>query len=217
MAITPEVQNWLRQAGYEHYCFISWPHTDSPEITDCATYIHNAIVGSLSALIHKPSVFRDVTSVTGGDIWPDSLKQALCRSITMVAICAPIYYHPEHPWCGLEWAAMDGLNTQRIPGARFHSIIPVMVRKSDILPDAVSRLQHLDVSGVFTIGRRYFSTKDFRRQLGEIVQRIETVADAVAHQKAVAGCDQFEFPKESAFSGYTKTTQPFPFRKRNDR
>jgi len=217
MPITPNAQDWLQQAGFEHYCFISWPHTDNREITDCAQYIRNEIAGRLADSIPRPSVFLDKKNITGGAIWQDELRHALCRSITMVAICAPIYYHPVHHWCGLEWAAMDLLNTHRIPRAEFHSIIPVMVRGGDVLPDAVSRLQYVDVSGVATTGRRYFHTKEFRLKLGEIVQRIESVANALVSQKTIAGCDQFEFPKKSAFLGYTNKPQPFPFRKRNDR
>ena len=214
MPITPNLQNWLEQAGYKHYCFVSWPHTDSREITDCAKYIRDELARRLSDSIPKPSVFLDEKYITGGAKWPDELKGALCRSITMVAICAPIYYHPTHSWCGLEWAAMDVLNKRRIPGCEFHSIIPVMVRKSDILPPAVSQLQYVDVSGVLTTGRRYFKTKEFRQKLGEIVQRIESVADALAAKNAITGCDQFTFPRKSAFSKFGKVAQPFPLRKR---
>lgn len=213
MPITPNVQQWLRRAGFEHYCFISWPHTENRDITDCAQYIRNEIVGRLSDSIPQPSVFLDKKNITGGAVWPIELRQALCRSITMVAICAPIYYHPVHYWCGLEWAAMDLLNTRRVGEAEFHSIIPVMVRGGDELPEPVSRLHYIDVSGVITAGRRYFSTRDFRLRLGEIVQRIESVANKLAEKKTIAGCDEFEFPKESAFSGYTKSRQPFPFRR----
>lgn len=214
MPITPNLHYWLEHAGYKHYCFVSWPRTDNREITDCAENIRDGIAGRLSVFVPDPSVYLDRKYLTGGAKWPDVLKGELCRSITMVAICAPIYYHPKHLWCGLEWAAMDVLNNQRIPGCEFHSIIPVMVRKSDTLPAAVSQLQYVDVSGVFTTGRRYFKTKEFRQKLGEIVERIERVADALAIKNAITGCDEFNFPKKSAFSKFGKVPQPFPLRKR---
>src|ERR1041384_923033 len=212
MPIMPDLHEWLQQAGYEHYSFISWPHTDNREITDCAQYISKALVSSLCYSISKPSVFID-ERITGGAKWPDQLKHALCKSVTMVAICAPLYYDTEHPWCGLEWAAMDVLNNKRIPAAEFHSIIPVLTRNDHALPDVVSQLKYIDVSGVFTTGRRYFSTKEFRQKLGQIVQRIESVAEALANKNSVAQCDQFEMPNASAFLGYSRTTRPLLFRK----
>lgn len=210
MPITRKVQNWLRDAGYEHYCFISWPHIDNGYLTEAAKEIRDGLVGRLSDSIPEPSVFLDVTNVTGGAIWPDDLKRALCKSVTMVAICVPIYYDPSHPWCGLEWAAMDVLNRRRVSRSEFNSIIPVMVRTGN-LPAAVSEIQPVDVSGVLTSGARYFSTKPFRQKLEEIMQRIESVADELARQRAIAGCDQFDFPKQSAFAGYTTKPQSFPF------
>jgi hypothetical protein len=208
MPITPEVQQWLQEAGYEHYCFISWPHIENEYLTKAAKRIRKGLVERLSDSIPAPSVFLDLTNVTGGAIWPNDLKRALCRSVTMVALCAPIYYHPSHPWCGLEWAAMDGLNRRRISRADFNSIIPVMVRTGN-LPTAVSRIQPVDISGVITSGG-YFRTNEFRRKLEEIMQRIETVANTLVCQNSIAGCDRYKFPKKSAFAGCTTKPQPFP-------
>jgi hypothetical protein len=209
MPITPEVQKWLQEAGYEHYCFISWPHIENDYLAEAAMHIRDGLIGRLSDSIPRPSVFLDLTSVPGGAIWRTHLTRALCRSITMVAICVPIYYDATHRWCGLEWAAMDVLNTRRISRPEFNSIIPVIVRTGN-LPAAVSRIQPVDISGVITSGS-YFRTNEFRRKLEEIMQRIESVADALARQNSTAGCDQFKFPKKSAFAGCTTKPQPFPF------
>jgi hypothetical protein len=212
MPITPSIERWLYQAGYENHCFISWPHTQNKEITDCARQIKQAIESKLAALVPTPSVFLDETGITAGDIWPEVLRRALCKSIAMVAICAPIYYHPSHEWCGLEWAAMDSLSAQRLPGAQFKAIIPVMVRKSELLPAAVSGGQYIDASRVMISGRHYFGTREFHLKVEEIVQKIERIAEAIAQNQAVTNCDRFQFPTESAFLDYAAQAQPFPFR-----
>jgi len=208
MPLTHEVQEWLQEAGYEHYCFISWPHIENEYLAETAMTIRERLVGRLSDSIRKPSVFLDLTSVPGGVIWPAHLKRALCRSITMVAICVPMYFDPSHKLCGLEWAAMDVLHSRRFSRAEFKSIIPVMVRTGNV-PAAVSRIQPVDMSGVITSGS-YFRTNEFTRKLEEIMQRIESVADALARQNSIAGCDRFKFPKKSAFAGCATKPQPFP-------
>jgi hypothetical protein len=115
MTLTPNIEQWLQEAGYEYHCFISWPHTENKEITDCARHIRDAITNDLALSVPEPRVFLDETAIVAGNEWPLSLRNALCKSIAMVAICAPIYYHPAHEWCGLEWAAMAMLGQRRLP------------------------------------------------------------------------------------------------------
>jgi TIR domain-containing protein len=206
------LETWLGEAGYSHQCFISWPHHGSREITDCAWYLKEGIENRLRDETTAPSVFLDETSIAIGDEWPETLRKGLCGSVTMVAILAPMYYHPAHRWCGLEWATMDQLSQRRLPGAGFKSIIPVMVRRSTSLPAAVSGLQYFDVSGLLTSTGAYYRTNQFRSLIETIFQRIESVADAIAQKGSRAACDQFQFPTESAFSDYVHTALPFPFR-----
>jgi hypothetical protein len=157
MPITYEIENWLRGPGaYENHCFISWPHTINRDITECAQTIRDSIREVLATSFHEPTVFLDEIGITGGADWQLKLRRALCRSVSMVAICAPIYYRPEHNWCGLEWAAMEQLSSTRLRGHDFKTIIPVMVRKSDPLPSVVSRVQYIDLSKVQLQGRRYY-------------------------------------------------------------
>jgi hypothetical protein len=210
MAITFEVDNWLSEQGtYENHCFISWPHTINRDITECAQAVRDAIEEGLATSFHRPKVFLD-TQIAGGAVWEMQLRRALCRSVSMVAICAPIYYRPEHLWCGLEWAAMEQLSLTRLQGKGFKTIIPVMVRKSDPLPTAVSRIQYIDVSRVTIQGRRFFKQIEFRSKIQEIVTRIEQIAEELWRSKSRAECDIFQFPTESAFAEYIHPTQAFP-------
>jgi hypothetical protein len=209
MAITYQIDQWLRET-YENHCFISWPHTINRDITECARAVQKAILEGLATSFNNPQVFLDESAIMGGADWEMRLRRALCKSMSMVAICAPIYYRPEHRWCGLEWAAMEHLGSTRLRGCDFKAIIPVMVRKSDPLPQVVSKIQYIDVSRMTLQGRRYFAYPEFRRKIAEIVVRIEQIAEELWRGQCGADCDLFQFPTESAFSDYSVLTQRFP-------
>jgi len=211
MAIAPAVDNWLKNEGnYEYHCFVSWPHTINPDLTACARAVKKAIEEDLAYSIHKPRVFLDESDITGGDDWKARLSGALCRSIAMVAICAPIYYRSEHIWCGLEWAAMEHLSSRRLQGKNFKAIIPLMVRKSDPLPTAVSAVQYIDLSKITTRGRDYFKAREFRQNVQEIVSRIEQVAEELCRSKSKSDCHTFDIPAKSAFSDHGPIAPVFP-------
>src|SRR4051812_1711951 len=77
-------------------------------------------------------------------------------------------FRPEHNWCGLEWAAVEHLTSRRLRDRPFKSIILVMVRQSEPLPQAVSAIQYIDFSRLTLIGPRYFTVRDFRVKVNEI-------------------------------------------------
>jgi hypothetical protein len=93
---------------------------------------------------------------------------------------------------------------------RLQGDLPVMVRKSDPLPQVVSNIQYIDVSRVTLQGRRYFAYPEFRRKINEIVVRIEQIAEELFRSQCKADCDLFQFPAESAFSDYSVLPQRFP-------
>jgi hypothetical protein len=210
MAITAEIENWLRnQGGYEKHCFISWPHSIDSALTECARRVRDDIEQGLAPSFVRPAVFLD-EQMTGGAEWETLICRTLCRSISMVAICAPIYYRPEHGWCGREWAAMEKMSAKRLPGQAFSSIIPLMYKKSDPLPHPVSRIQYIDVSRVILLGRRYYSQPEFRGKIQQMVARIEQIAEEIFRNKTQAESETFPFPTESAFLQYAPPEQPFP-------
>jgi hypothetical protein len=214
MAIPNDVVQWLQNAGYEHHCFISWPHVESNDVKDCARNVKRMIREYLSISVSRPEVFLDEDGIPGGAEWEETLRRKLCRSVTMVAICAPIYYDSSHKWCGLEWAAMDMLSTIRLAGEGFKAIIPLIIRirEDEPLPEAVANLQYFDFSRIMTTGRGYYKTKECRENIRDIVNRIDDIAVTLANRQAQAACDKFQIPTESAFAGYQVRRQPAPFR-----
>src|SRR5262245_60738891 len=106
------------------------------------------------------------------------MAKALCTSLTMVALGAPIYFHPAaHLWCGREWKGMDTLSQQRLPCEDFGSIILALIRGP--VPDIASKIHRIDLSRVLTSGRRYFTTGAFRTQVSTIGDRILKIAAAM--------------------------------------
>ena len=207
------MEDWLRQAGYEYYSFISWPHTASNNLTRCARRLKQDIESGLAESVSDPKVFLDETVLMPGDKWSEVIQQALCKSLTMVAVCAPISYHPKHYWCGLEWATMDQLSNVRLRGANYQAIFPVLIRKSesDPLPDVVSAIEYIDFTTISVRKHNYFLSSEFTSQTEWIVQRIMEVAETVATNLAATNCKEFTYPTVSAFEGYNSTRLPSPF------
>jgi len=211
MPITYDDEQWLQDAGYKYHCFISWPRTMNKDLTDCAKRLKDAIEQQLALSIPTPRVFLD-ENISAGTDWKKVLGQALCKSLTMVAVCAPIYYHPSHYWCGLEWSAMEMLNQRRIPNSAIKTIIPIIIRAVDPLPAAVASIQYRDFSKLTIMGWKYYQTQEFRKQVAEIADSIEQVARAIVQNQAKTECEQFQFPEQSVFSDYVMKPQPAPLR-----
>jgi hypothetical protein len=218
MGITPHLEQKLRDLGYENHCFVSYPRIRNQDgevdfahpINQCALRVKEAIERRLAFSI-PPHVFMD-TGMRPAVDWEPTLKRALCKSLVMVAVCAGIYYHPSHRWCGLEWAWMDALGSRRLRGSGFGTIVPLMIKVESSLPETVLRPQRIDISRAWVQGPRYYSTNKFREYVGQIVAHIENVADAVTQSQARTDCRAFDFPQESAFAGWEPAGQAFPFR-----
>jgi hypothetical protein len=210
MPITPEVERWLKEAGYEYHCFISYPKIRDPSLNECAVQVREAILRELRLYIPEPKVFLDVEMNVGID-WERKLRKALCGSVVMVAICAGIYYHPSHKWCGLEWAAMESLGQRRLPDNELRTIIPLMFRVETTIPSAVSKIQYIDISRSTLSGRGSYTSVAFKQHIIQVVGHIGKVAKAIVQNQAVTDCSQFEFPDESAFVDWYPADQAFPF------
>jgi len=211
-----QLDQWLGTAGYEYHCFVSYPRIttsdgtidDEHPINHCAKEVRDALVRQLGYSIPTPRVFLDI-EMRGGVNWEMRIQQALCRSVVMVAICAGIYYHPSHRWCGLEWAAMDALGRRRLRNSDLLPIFPLMLKRERSVPPAVRTPQWADVSGA-ALSRRYYRTKSFYRSIEDVVGHIERVAEAIQARNERCGCGQFDFPQTSAFAEWQAQGQEFP-------
>jgi len=213
--INHKIDMWLKDAGYEYQCFISYPNVGDVIITKCVEKLKDDIQNGLKPLqIHAPEVFLDKKDVNSGEEWEKSMPDALCRSLVLVAVCAPAYFDPRHKWCGIEWNTMKELTLKRLPSSNFHGIIPIIFREPENLPDSVKSLQcHHNMSRLFTSGTNYFRTNEYRIIIKEIVSMVEDIAIKLYENQVQADCEQFQFAAESAFCDYHAQPQPMPFRK----
>lgn len=213
MPIPPDVPGRLGDLGYEHLCFISWAHLPtSMEMTSCVDRLEEEIGTHLAPSFPTPSIFRDKTALRVGDEWEKRIAKALCRSVAMVAICTPMYYHPQHRFCGLEWAAMEQLSRIRLVHQDYKAIIPVIHTRSDPFPEIMSPTQYIDISRIVSLSRAYHRRNEFRQKCLEIVNRIGEIATALVNEEITANCEQFSLPDSSAFEDYMAEPKPFPFR-----
>jgi len=154
----------LTAAGFRYYSFISYPGTDD-SMRRFAKQFHSELEALLSR--NLPScqtgngckyAFLDKICLAEGPQWERDLGVALCQSITMVALCVPMYSHPEHAWCGREWAGMEELGQRRLPNGP-DSIFVVKLGELPPLDDRIAcvrpcnlsehRLQRLEGTAAF--------------------------------------------------------------------
>lgn len=214
MAFSRKVEQGLEDAGYKYHCFISYPRVRNKELVKCARRVQEAIADELNILaISEPRVFLDERMIEPGSIWEMELKSALCHSLVMVAICAPIYYHPKHRWCGLEWAAMEDLRMRRLPESTLGTIIPIIFREDDNQPQIVSNSQWINISRESLLPGFYTSSK-FKKLIIEIAGHVERVANALVGDSGrivKTECGDFTLPVRSAFADCPELIQPAPF------
>jgi hypothetical protein len=210
MPITREIKQWLSSNGFTNYCFISYAHTGETEMTAFAKRIQNAVESELKYQVPTPGVFLAAEHTPPGNIWTDHLKNNLSSSVAMIAIISQIYFSEEHAWCGREWAAMSQLGSARFPGSSVQPIIPVLFRNTNF-PPIVGLRQFVDLSRNQLLGRRYFSTTEFRSAIQTIVKQIEAISQLIYANRCRAVADNFDWPDSSPFIDCS-TPPPPPLR-----
>lgn len=187
LSITGDLRRWLKQAGFNNHCFISYPRARYGRgSSECAAKVKQAIAEELEqAGETAPEIFIDTTSIPPGAEWPRHLRDNLSQSVSMIAIISDLYFTSEHSWCGREWAAMEALGRSRHPDTSVKPIIPVLYRETT-LPENVGRIQCVDLSRVMLSGRRYYSTNDFREKISVITYQIIQIAINLQEADCVA-------------------------------
>lgn len=211
MAIAETTERWLKGAGYEYHCFISWPSTVNSYMGQFAGALKESLTEELAFQITEPRVYLAPRDIAPGTQWESDLKEALCGSICMVALCIPVYFHEKHRWCLLEWASMEELTQRRLGSDKRGAIIPIVLSEMPDRPPALAALQHIDLSSQKLRGRSFLRSQDFRSVAVKVVARIDEIATRIVSRKAKAGCDKFDFPDESRLPKYDGTRKELPF------
>jgi hypothetical protein len=196
-----EVEDWLSRNGYSYHCFVSWAYGDNPKLLDWATKLKTSIQNELGTYFSRPSVYLWTEANRVGTVWQEALREALCESISLVAVCTPVYFHPDHEWCGREWAAMTELSKKRLGDTSVRSTLPVFMRKPEGIPEPVAQVQYIDLSAVATLREDYDRSAEYEQRVQEIVREILLIARLVKKRQIRARCKRrdFQIPPDSAF------------------
>jgi hypothetical protein len=198
--MAPDVRRWLKDNGFVHHCFISYPHTGGAEMREFADKVRERIEEELHNLVgREASVYFDERSLPVGHDWPEHLRENLCASVSMVAILTPVYVQTDHPWCAKEWAAMHELGRRRLYDSTLTGIIPVMFRRTE-LEGAAADIQKIDMSRIAVAGRRYYATREFRGHIVRIVDQIDQIAARIHVNRCSAELVAFHFSETSPFT-----------------
>jgi hypothetical protein len=199
MTLFENNKQWLHEAGYKYYCFISYPNTKSKSLIKIIDRLREDIFDYLAQSIDNPELFIDKKNIKGGDKWAQSISENLCRSVAMIAVVTELYYDTNHKWCGWEWKNMFELSSKRLPDNNLYTIIPILIRKCEDLPSAIQKIQFYDISGPITSSKKYYQTNDYHRMISEIGEQIKNIAKCLVDNNAIADCEDFEMIQKSAF------------------
>lgn len=184
----------LRIAGFHHYTFVSYANTDAQMKAFAQKFqrdLENRLRQTLPVLAaSKQLAFLD-NQLKPGTFWEQELGNALCHSLTLTALCIPMYANSD--WCGREWQAMKNLGQTRIG-----------TRRSPIF---VIRLGQLAPHPVMSEVQQFWMRKSALKWLPATAVYDDGINHAVDHildvlldsTSANASCDEFRIGRESAF------------------
>jgi hypothetical protein len=213
-----ETYEALRRRGVEYLAFLSFARDRPPkELVRQAERVKEALEQELGYFVDRPAgkglVFFDDEALKGGDYIDGNLGCSLCKSVCVVAVCAPVYF--DRSYCGREWAAMEQLGARRFPNAPRKPIVPVLLRKPDPLPPVFvgeRAIKYYDISQD-SVARNYFKGAKFGDLIrNAIVPRVKEFAEALVDSDAGCDCNDFKLPASTAFAGYSLNAAPFPLR-----
>lgn len=135
----------------------------------------------------KPVIFRDRTSIRGGDEWAKAIQEALVRSKTFVAVLSAMYF--QSSWCTWEWEVFQA--KQKAIG--LNSTHPLKVADGHKIVKAIPGIQLIDYSEFFFRGDWNDSPQYF-----ELQRRINALSLALIEQlyRYPAEPVEWELPRE---------------------
>lgn len=199
-----DLNRWLRgEGGYKYACFISWASKAGSHAKNAAHALKKRLTAELELEGWSDGgVYLAETDNEPGEDWYARMTDALCRSVTVVAICTPDYYESEH--CRREWAGMAQLESSTCPGR----ILPLILREHR-LPEAV-RSRHL-INDLMKLLLNDGWTR--RNAFGKVADKVVTATRDRAHRLRQQDLKALvvELPHESPFKDFEPARKLFPF------
>lgn len=170
-------------------------------------------------------VFVDSERLQGGVFFNEALGQALCSSVCLIVIYTPTYFSKEHPYCALEFKAMEKLEEERlkllqgVDAGKCGLIIPIILRGEASFPQQIrSQRQCYNFASFKLRDTELKENPDYDEVVQEIAeyiyQRYQSFQSAPKDPTEI--CSAFSFPTEDEITQWieqvTVRTMPFPGR-----
>jgi hypothetical protein len=135
----------------------------------------------------RVDIFIDTRSIEAGDVWPDTIREALLTARCLLPIWSPEYFHSA--WCTAEWRSF--LSRERLITGRGHAacklIVPIKFHDGEWFPPEAARVQQFDLRRFAATTEGFWET----RRADELDQvLIRDVAPSLA--RAVRQAPPFE-------------------------
>jgi len=200
---------------FKHSCFISYRHLNHKE--PYIEWIVEALKRELAQWVEQ-DVFRDVDHIDGGALYNDELRLALCRSVCMVVLYSPRYFHRNHSYCAREFLAMQRLEQHRrefLHNQDEHSkglVIFIAIRGSGFIPSEIidkRQIYNFEPYTLMSDMRRNPKFKADVRNIGEYIFNRCKVFESIAGQHDLcANCHGFMLPSEDDIQPLLENFKP---------
>lgn len=129
-----------------------------------------------SSLNHDLRIFWDKDDIAAGEIWPESLQEAVRHSRSMLGIWSPNYFRSV--WCVSEWKSFRQREEQLQLGKQ-GLVIPIRYADGVNYPSEAKEIQAFDFSPHVIFNKKYWETEDAIECEEKIIQLIPAIEKTI--------------------------------------
>jgi len=188
--------------AFQYGCFISFRHLDKLE--PFVRQLSKDIKNELDLYGNQLDVFLDENRIKPGDHFNMLIPQALCRSVVLVVIYVPAYFHADKPYCTKEFVAFVEHEKRRLleiqqkkPDAdvsSIHQVIPIIMRKdaSRPLPEELvkdrNRIDWSDNMAALANPSKFSKSTKYQEDVRMICEKIWKVYESASNLQTLVDC-----------------------------
>lgn len=201
---------------FKHACFISYPHSKSERPTEMEQFVHELkeLLENQFAPFLDEDVVIDKELLAGGDRFNETLPQAICKSLCMVVVYAPIY--EKRTFCLQEYRAMEDLEIKRLKLAEKSKpgecgmIIPIIYRgaKDDLPADIKNNIHYLDFSEYTLASPKIGKNREYVAHIRRLAEKIHKLHRLFENLEPCKDCDEFALPDANNVQPFRSSGNP---------
>jgi len=164
------------RATFEYACFMSYRQTRTGEVPPLVQKLFENLSEEITDFWEK-EIFLDRERLRAGDRYNEILACKLCKSVCMIAVYTPVYFHEQHTYCAREYYAMQQLEKTRLQGLPKSEqekglIIPIVLKGEEFLPLEVKSCRQYYNFESYALGGLRGNNMSYRKELRNIVKYI---------------------------------------------